>query len=225
MKICLKLHGLGVPPTGSVADERCFWTGEDRFAQIIDLAARVPGRVHLTFDDGNDSDANIALPALQKAGLKASFFFSTDFIGTPGYADEEDIRRLHAAGMEIGSHGCRHVSWLDMSGDEITEDVIRSFARLGTILGESVNVVAAPYGDCNLRVVRILRMLGVKRVYTSFPGPSFDGDWLARRQCITADTPMDTVERWLTKKYGMLDIICSTVSDARHVLHAVLWRV
>lgn len=224
MKICLKLHGLGTPPPAAQTDERCFWTGEERFARILSLAAQHPERIHLTFDDGNESDARIALPALKAAGLKASFFFSTDFIGTPGYANEEDIRALASAGMEIGSHGCRHVSWAGLSGDEITEDVICSFARLQTILGTPVHVVAAPYGDCDFRILRILHKLRVRRVYTSLPGPTCDSDWLVRRQVVTTDTPSHVATGWLTREYGLIDATAALWAGVLRMGPAALWR-
>ncbi|MGB8601173.1 MAG: polysaccharide deacetylase family protein [Rhizomicrobium sp.] len=224
MKICLKLHGLGAPPKDAVSDERSFWTGEERFARILALAGKAPERIHLTFDDGNKSDARIALPALMDAGLKASFFFSTDFIGTPGYANEDDIRALAAAGMEIGSHGCHHTSWLSLSGDEINEDVIRSFARLQTILGEAVDVVAAPYGDCDFRVLHILHRLRIRQVYTSLPGPTLRNDWLVRRHCVTSDTTPETIIRWLTRHYGPLDSARAFWNGWRQAGPAALWR-
>lgn len=224
MKICLKLHGLGTPTPAALSDEHSFWTGEERFARILSLAAQHPEHIHLTFDDGNESDARIALPALLAAGLKASFFFSTDFIGTPGYANEEDIRALASAGMEIGSHGCRHVSWAGLSGDEITEDVICSFARLQTILGAPVHVVAAPYGDCDFRILRILHKLRVRRVYTSLPGPTLDSDWLVRRHVITTETTSETATEWLTRTYGIADAASALWTGIRRMGPAALWR-
>jgi peptidoglycan/xylan/chitin deacetylase (PgdA/CDA1 family) len=224
MKVCLKLHGVGVPPPDADAAERDEWIDEDRFGRIVELARKAPASVHLTFDDGNASDVEIVLPALSKAGLTASFFFSTDFIGRPGFADEEDIRRLHAAGMEIGSHGCRHASWRDMSGDQITEDVIRSFARLETILGESVTVVAAPYDECDLRVLRILHKLGIRRAYTGFGGPALAGDWMVRRFCIGADTPWAAIETWLTKSHGRFDWALAAFDSVYRVRQAAFWR-
>jgi peptidoglycan/xylan/chitin deacetylase (PgdA/CDA1 family) len=224
MNICLMLHGLGEPPRDLDAEERRYWTGLDSFARIVALAKAAPGRILFTFDDGNDTDAKIALPALVAAGLKARFFVSTDFIGQPGHVGEDDLRALHAAGMTIGSHGCQHTSWQTMAGDEVAEDVIRSFARLGSILHERIDEVAAPYGELGFREARILRRLGVRRVFTSFHGPFLDGDFLVRRECVTVDTPMETVERWLTGDYRLHDAAYAMLRAARHVGPAALWR-
>ena len=223
MKIFLTLHGLGTPSRDVDAGERPFWIDVDRFRRIVALARGHANAVRLTFDDGNVSDVEIALPALLEAGLKASFFFSTDFIGRPGFADEDDIRKLAAAGMEIGSHGSRHVSWRDMSGDEIAEDVIRSFARLETILDKRISVVAPPFGECNLHVVQILRKLGIKRVYSGFPGPSRAGDWLVRRMAVTAAAPWPRVESWLTEPHTWFGWAAKSAAAARTVGHAVFW--
>lgn len=223
MNICLKLHGLGVPPPEVDAAERRDWVEADVFARMVDLARRAPTPVRFTFDDGNLSDVSFALPILEAAGLRASFFFSTDFIGRPGYADEDDIRALAAAGMEIGSHGCRHASWLEMSGDEITEDVIRSFARLGAILSDRIAVVAPPYDDCDARVLHILHKLGIKRVYGGVPGHSLASDWLVRRNAVTADTPWQTIESWLTMSYTWLDWAVSSCGAVRR-MGSGAWR-
>ena len=61
--------------------------------------------VVITFDDGNESDALIALPELVKRNLKAFFFVVGGRIGLPHYLDRVALRDLISAGMEIGSHG------------------------------------------------------------------------------------------------------------------------
>lgn len=224
MIVCLKLHGIGAPPDDVSPDERSYWIDGERFRRIVDLAVRNPQVVRLTFDDGNISDVEVALPALRQAGLKASFFFSTDFIGRPGYAGEDDIRALSSGGMEVGSHGCRHDSWQALSGDEIAEDVICSLARLEAILGKRVSAVAPPYGDCNYRMLKILRKQGVGRVYSGLPGPSRANDWLVRRMAVTAQTPWDVIESWMTEKKNGFDWLAGALGAAPSVGPAAFWR-
>jgi peptidoglycan/xylan/chitin deacetylase (PgdA/CDA1 family) len=224
MYVCLMFHGLGTPPAELSADEKRYWTGVERFRQILDLVARAPNRIRLTFDDGNDSDVKIALPLLREAQLNATFFVIANRIGLPRHTGEDDIRALHAAGMAIGSHGCDHVAWTELSGDVIAEVVTRSFARLSAILTAPPDSVAVPFGACDTRVARVLRGLGLDRVYTSFHGPTLDSDWLVRRECITADTPMHVIEDWLTRHYNAADVAYSFLRTARHVRHAALWR-
>jgi peptidoglycan/xylan/chitin deacetylase (PgdA/CDA1 family) len=223
MKICLMLHGLGPPPPSISAFEARYWLPEEKFAQIVDLARHTHNQVHLTFDDGNATDIRIALPALRNAGLSASFFIPSSWIGQPGHISEADIRALRAAGMEIGSHGCAHIDWMQIPDQAIAQDVTRSVDRLSSILGEKVETVAVPFGECDLRVLRILRTLGIRRVYTSFRGPCRADAWLVRRHCITADMPEVAIRELLTKHYTAIDAAVSFLREWKHAGRASFW--
>jgi len=161
MSACLMLHGIGPAPERTDSDERPYWISERTFAFVLD-EAKAHG-AQLTIDDGNDSDARIAVPMLVKAGLKAAFFIPSDRIGTPGYVTEADVRDLHEAGMEIGSHGCAHLNWLNTSDAEIASDVTQSVERLARIINAPVRSVAIPYGHCDRRVLGVLRRVEIGR--------------------------------------------------------------
>lgn len=225
MKLCLMLHGLGTPPTHLSVDEKRYWIDEDRFAQILACTKRAGPRVEITFDDGNASDLDIALPALQKAGLAASFFVIAGNIGQAGHLDEDGIRTLRDGGMRIGSHGTRHIPWTSLSDAEVRADLDEAERRLRDILGASIDSVAVPFGECDVRVARILRRAGIARVYTSFHGPTLASDWLIRRECVTADLPMATIEDWMLRRYHAGDVVYSFLRAAKHVRHAALWRI
>jgi peptidoglycan/xylan/chitin deacetylase (PgdA/CDA1 family) len=223
MKICLMLHGLGPPPPGISEFEARYWLPAERFAQIVDLVRHTGNQVHFTFDDGNATDVRIALPALRDAGLSASFFIPSDRIGQAGHVSEGDIRALRAAGMEIGSHGCAHITWTQVPDEAVAQDVTRSIGRLGSILGERVDTVAVPFGECDLRVLRVLRALGIRRVYTSFRGPCRKDAWIVRRYCITADLPDTALSELLTKRYTAIDAAVAFLREWKHAGRASLW--
>src|SRR5881296_3721116 len=61
-----------------------------------------------TFDDGHISNCQLALPLLRRFGFKATFFVTAGRIGAVDMMDWSQIRELHAAGMEIGSHTLTH---------------------------------------------------------------------------------------------------------------------
>ncbi|MDE2135623.1 MAG: polysaccharide deacetylase family protein [Alphaproteobacteria bacterium] len=223
MEICLMLHGLGPPPPHVAADEAAYWLTTETFARVLDLVRQTHNHVRITFDDGNVTDARIALPALREAGLSAAFFIPSDRIGETGYLSEGDIRELRAAGMEIGSHGCAHIRWPQVPSEVVAEDVTRSIARLSSILGEKIETAAVPFGDCNLRVLRVLRTLGMRRVYTSFRGPSRDGAWLVRRDCLTAGMSQARIRELITKTYTAVDGAISFLRMWRHAGPASNW--
>lgn len=221
MSACLMLHGIGPVPSHIEEDEKPYWVSQEVFAQLLDFARHTP--VQLTFDDGNASDATIALPALVNAGLKASFFVITDRIGKPGYLSEDDIRALHAAGMEIGSHGCSHLRWTGLHDAEIAHDVSRSIERLSAIIHAPVRSAAIPYGACDRRVLSVLRKLGVGRVYSSFRGANSDASWLVRRECVMAHMTADDVRRLINRKPVMAETALHLLKVWRRAGNAAIW--
>lgn len=221
MSACLMLHGIGPVPSHAGNDENPYWVTLGTFAGLIEMVKETGAR--LTFDDGNSTDATVALPMLQEAGLKASFFIPTDRIGTHGYVSEDQIRAMHGAGMEIGSHGCAHVRWTQSSDVEVTLDVARSVERLSAIIKAPVRNVAIPYGDCDRRVLAILRKLGIGRVYTSFRGPQTDNAWLVRRDCIKADMTRADINAILLRKPDMAESALDFLRIWKHAGNAALW--
>jgi peptidoglycan/xylan/chitin deacetylase (PgdA/CDA1 family) len=223
MSACLMLHGLGDPPPHVGEEEKPYWITEAMFAGILDLAKKTPAR--LTIDDGNASDVAIALPALERAGLTATFFIPSDRIGTAHYVSEADVRALHEAGMEIGSHGCAHLHWTDASDAEIARDVTRSMERLSAIIGEPVRSVAIPFGHCDTRVLGILRRLGAGRVYSSFHGPESEDAWLVRRDCVMGDMTLPDVNALLTAEPTAIEAALTFLRIWRHAGRAAVLKV
>ena len=105
--INLTFHGIGEPPRALDPGEENVWVAHDRFVALLDSVA---GRedVRITFDDGNASDVEQALPALVDRELDATFFVVAGRLGEPTFLDATGVRELAAAGMGIGCHGMRH---------------------------------------------------------------------------------------------------------------------
>jgi peptidoglycan/xylan/chitin deacetylase (PgdA/CDA1 family) len=222
MSACLMLHGLGDPSLHVGEEEKPYWVSEATFAGILDLVQTTPAR--LTIDDGNASDVATALPALVGAGLTATFFIPSDRIGTAHYVSETDVRALHAAGMEIGSHGCAHLRWTDTPDAEIARDVTRSIERLSAIIGEPVRSVAIPFGHCDRRVLGVLRYLGVGRVYSSFRGPELNDAWLVRRDCVMGDMTLADVNALLTAQPTVVEATLTFLRIWRHAGRAAVLK-
>ena len=221
MSACLMLHGIGPAPERLDPDERSYWISERAFAFVLDEVQAHGAR--LTIDDGNDTDARIAMPMLMEAGLKASFFIPSDRIGTPGYVTEADIHDMHDAGMEIGSHGCAHLNWLNASDAEIACDVAQSVERLARITHAPVRSVAIPYGQCDRRVLGVLRHVGIGRVYSSFRGPDVETAWLARRDCMMAEMGPHQIHEIITRKPDAAEAALNFLRIWRHTGNAALW--
>jgi peptidoglycan/xylan/chitin deacetylase (PgdA/CDA1 family) len=108
-ELVIGLHKVGSPHHDVTDDERLYWLSRTAFLSLLQTIVVTRGGsnlpVEITFDDGNESDALIALPELAKRNIKATFFVIGGRIGSPHYLDRAALRDLISAGMEIGSHG------------------------------------------------------------------------------------------------------------------------
>lgn len=195
--IILNFHGIGPMPRGIDAGEAGCWLDVPRFDGILD---RVMGddRILITFDDGNESDHAIALPALLRRGMKAVFFICSGRVGMPGFLDAGQIRELSAQGMAIGSHGVCHQPWRGLDAGRLHDEVAGSRNRLEDLLGRYVNSAACPFGDYDRRVLHALKIAGYQSVFTSDGGECGPGWWLKPRTTVRRSLTPAQLERILT---------------------------
>lgn len=196
-------HEVVSPHQGLPAGDGRFWMRQERFEAVLDM---LTGRddVVITFDDGFRSDVLVALPELLSRGLRGKFFITVADLGRPGFLFPEEVRTLADAGMMVGSHGFRHISWRTLGREEITAEITRSRTMLEDLTGRKVTELSMPSGQYNRPVLDVLRRLGFDRVYTvDGPWARFD-DWLQPRFPVTClDTP-ETVNATLTLSRGGL---------------------
>jgi len=205
MDVYLNLHGLGNAGTSVPEAEKPYWLPLERFETVLEIVRKARRRVHITFDDGNISDLRLALPALCRAGLRATFFILSERVGSPHYLGVEDIRALRAEGMAIGSHGADHVRWTSLPDEVLAEQVAHSMAALSEIIGEPVRMIAAPFGAYDRRVLAVLRRLPVDRVHTSDGGLTASWSGLVARNTIKADTPLNNIHDLVSRRHSLLD--------------------
>ncbi|HWI74483.1 MAG TPA: polysaccharide deacetylase family protein [Baekduia sp.] len=184
--INLTFHGVGEPTRPLDDGEAGVWVGTDAFTALLDAAVGRPD-VRITFDDGNASDAEIALPALTVRGLTATFFVVAGRVGTPGFLDAPQIQELVAAGMRIGNHGMRHQPWRGLDDAGLTEELGIARRVLEDVVGAPVDEAACPFGSYDRRVLTTLRRTGYRHVYTSDRGTVAGDEWLQARNTITPD--------------------------------------
>ena len=128
--------------------------------------------VCLTFDDGNASDHEHALPALARRGWSALFFVVPAWTGTAGYMDRGQLRELAAAGMTVGAHGYDH-TWLATLDDAGVRRQMRDAREaLADALGEPPSSISLPGGSGGARAVRMAGEAGFELVATSQPRPA-----------------------------------------------------
>ncbi len=184
--INLTFHGIGEPPRALDPGEENVWVAHDRFVALLDSVA---GRddVRITFDDGNASDVEHALPALVDRELDATFFVVAGRLGEPTFVDAAGVRELACAGMGIGCHGMRHRPWRGLGDTELREEHVEAKAVLEQIVQRPVTEAACPFGSYDRRVLKSLRGSGYRRVYTSDRGTTDAKDYLQARNTVGPD--------------------------------------
>jgi peptidoglycan/xylan/chitin deacetylase (PgdA/CDA1 family) len=191
----LCFHGIGTPGRALEPDEELYWVPEARFDDLLGVIARYPA-VRLTFDDGNASDAAIALPLLRKHGLAATFFVIAARLDQPGSLTSADVRCLADSGMRVGSHGMHHRPWRSVSDDDLREELAGAAEVIAGAAGHPVREVACPFGDYDRRVLAAVRRCGFQRVYTVDGGSARREAWFQPRCTVRADdTPADIERR------------------------------
>jgi peptidoglycan/xylan/chitin deacetylase (PgdA/CDA1 family) len=125
-------------------------------------ASHPPRTLVFTFDDGHVSNHDAALPILLEHQLRATFFITAGRIGTCATMDWKQIRALHAAGMEIGSHTLTHRPPSTLDDDELRYELLESRRILEDGLGASVTSVSSPTGFFNPRMRSIAWDVGYR---------------------------------------------------------------
>jgi peptidoglycan/xylan/chitin deacetylase (PgdA/CDA1 family) len=189
-RLILNLHGLGPVPDRIGSEERKYWCDEARFRSILDSVSTLPQHVSVefTFDDGNISDATIAMPVLLDRGQTACFFVCAGRIGRPGYLNSSAMRDIISAEMEIGSHGWGHVDWRRADDKTLDTEIDEARKKIADVAGCVIDKVAIPFGSYDRRVLRRLRRSEseIKTVFTS------DGGRVRRPGWMLAREPYDT---------------------------------
>ncbi len=132
-------------------------------AAALEGKATLPQRpVAITFDDGWREQYDVAFPLLQRYGMRATFFIPTSFIGYPRFMTWEELAELRDAGMEIASHGRKHVNLTDADDPEAWREIARSREVLEEKLGVSAVSFAYPYGGYRKGLPAMLERAGYR---------------------------------------------------------------
>lgn len=182
--ITFAVHGIGRPRRALDPGEDERWLTVEQFDDLLDVVATSGAR--LTFDDGNVSDVEIALPRLVERNLRAEFFPLAGRVGERGYVNSGDLRRLVDAGMHVGSHGWDRHDWRHLDRAFTVRRELDAAPRLlAELSGKPVRRYSLPPGPYDRRVVRHLRAAGATRVYAG--GRSRPGSWLHSRVEVRSD--------------------------------------
>lgn len=140
--------------------------------EVLDARASGCGQglVGLTFDDGYTDFAEYALPVLKRYGFGGTVYVIAGRMGGDNEWDPEgprkplltaeQVRQVADAGIEIGSHGLRHVSLPEAAEGALDDEIDGSRRALQDISGQDVPGFCYPYGHIDGPVVEGVRAAG-----------------------------------------------------------------
>ncbi|MBP1763545.1 MAG: polysaccharide deacetylase [Firmicutes bacterium] len=158
----------------------------DGFAGKIVLP---PKPVVITFDDGYNDNYLIALPIMEKHGMKGTVFVVAGQVGQGQYLSWDQIRALQERGTEIGSHTMSHVALSDSDKAGQYREVAESKQLLERELGLPVAFLAYPYGKFTAETVSALQAAGYRGACAGTPGLNAPGSDLYRLHRVNVPKP------------------------------------
>lgn len=194
MNLNLCFHGVGTCDREREPGEGRYWVARDVFLRILDEARERPN-VRLSFDDGNRSDVDTALPALTERGLRATFFTLAGRLHDSASLNAADLRSLRAAGMDVGNHGWAHVPWRRLSANDARREFHDARQALQDASGGEIDQAAFPLGRYDRHSVGALKRAGYRAVYTSDRFPARPRAWFQARYSVTAEDTVESVQR------------------------------
>ena len=189
----------------------------------------------ITFDDGVACGYTNALPVLQRFGYAASMFVISSLVD--GYNEwarahgfsprrmlsKAEIRELHEAGVDIGSHAATHCRLATLAPEAVQTELRGSKAALEDVLGHAVRHLAYPYGSWNAQVRRSAAEAGYSLACSTVPGKVRRGDHLLTLKRVEIKGS-DTALQFAWKlRLGTQDM--PPISDARRLARRTLENV
>lgn len=194
----------------------------------LDRAPTAGRRVLITFDDGDASNVDVALPLLRERGMVAEFFVTAAFVGRPGMLSASDVRELADAGMGVQAHGLSHAYLDDLDDGELDRELAESKSSLEALSGRTISALALPGGRGGDRERDAAVRAGYGFVFNSEPGDNRHwqaGDCL-QRLAVTRTLPLadfarmvawhGLLPRTLWLRYQALATMKRVVGNARY---------
>jgi peptidoglycan/xylan/chitin deacetylase (PgdA/CDA1 family) len=162
------------------------------------------GMVSLAFDDAWLSQYQNALPILQAANLKGTFYLTTQPIREQwdGFMTPNQVKDIAQKGHEIAGHTVSHADLTTLSQSRINTEIKSSKTYLQNLTGTTVTSLAYPYGAVNNTVKNLVRNAG----YTNARGVQYDtlntatsDKYDLKSMCIETSNPVSQVKAEIDK--------------------------
>jgi peptidoglycan/xylan/chitin deacetylase (PgdA/CDA1 family) len=169
------------------------------FGELAELArgGKAAGHASLTFDDGFADNLETLVPLLADAGVPATVFVVSGWLGKPHPEEPRgrilssaDVRELAAAGVEIGAHTETHPDLRSLPYSVVRGELERCKATLEGIVSAPVRVAAYPYGLANAETIAACAEAGFQAACTNSGRGSWSQPLYLPRQDMNNGTTM-----------------------------------
>jgi peptidoglycan-N-acetylglucosamine deacetylase len=180
------------------------WPTSQIFGRTL-VAARRPGELALTFDDGpNPAWTPRLLDILATDNVKATFFM----VGRFAEAEKALARRVIEAGHLIGNHTWSHPDLSRTASGRVRDELMRTSNTLAQIVGQPIRYFRPPYGARRPVALRTAREMGMVPVLWN----AMTSDWKESSAELIAQRLMRKIER--NRSNGWATTI--VLHDGRH---------
>jgi len=131
-----------------------------------------PGMLALAYDDGPYQYTSQLVDTLDKAGAKATFFWTGTLYGCI-YNQATAVKKAYASGHQIASHTWTHGHMGSMSETQIRSEMTKVEDALVNLIGKKPAYMRPPYLETSGQVLPVLKSMGYKVITDDVD----TGDW------------------------------------------------
>jgi len=209
------------------------------YADVVDAdyVGNPDGRpkIAITFDDAFMSMVDNALPELIAREMSYTIFVPTGCLGAhPTWqmestaldrheivASGDALRALVSMGARMGAHSRFHPKLTLIGPNEAQAEIGGSKAELESLLGQTVELFAFPYGDFNQQTLHFCKEAGYRFVYSIGPGSVDPTDTTMLRPRVAVKLSDTRLEFWLKLRGGYEWM--QLASALKHQFHRAKW--
>ncbi|GGI28235.1 polysaccharide deacetylase family protein [Pedobacter mendelii] len=178
---------------------------------------QLKNKVIITFDDCAAALFDFAIPELLRRKMKAVFYMPSEHIDGLNIWDIEEhsmisvklmnavqLQHLVSLGMEIGSHGEKHIKLDTVSKNLAYTDMLNSKKTLEGLLNTKVYSFAFPYGKIPVQHQQMLIKAGYKFGLSIYS--PYEKNYALRRFAINETDDKQTINMKLNSRYRLMRI-------------------